>query len=207
MRGLAAKKFTQIYLRLPVFGKCLKWVFQVCLRRFPVGRDSLEVKKIIKVKFLWIIAATTGHFYEWVSVFLEKRPRDVFRGTLSLAAVPKWFHNGFLCLYSSKRWQSVSWYNLGKELNGITDFLKKKQFFLYWIQHRYQSKTCVEHIEQLIDKSLINSTNSSMNLLYVLRMKVIIFKYCKNCMKSQIKKILIFLVESMDMSGLIFHYR
>ena len=52
LRGLAAKKFTQIYLRLPVFGKCLKWVFQVSLRRFPVGRDSLEVKKIIKIKFL-----------------------------------------------------------------------------------------------------------------------------------------------------------
>ena len=52
LRGLAAKKFTQIYLRLSVLGKCLKWVFQVCLRRFPVGRDSLEVKKIIKVKFL-----------------------------------------------------------------------------------------------------------------------------------------------------------
>ena len=52
LRGLTAKKFTQTYLRLPVLGKCLKWVFQVCLRRFPVGRDSLEVKKIIKVKFL-----------------------------------------------------------------------------------------------------------------------------------------------------------
>ena len=109
---MAAKKFTQIYLRLSVFGKCLKSVFQLCFRRFLVGRDSLDVKKIIKVKFLWIIAATTGHFYEWVSVFLEKRPRDVFRGTLSLVAVPKWFHNGFLCLYLSKRWQSVSWDNL-----------------------------------------------------------------------------------------------
>ena len=180
------QKFTQIYLRLPVFGKCLKWVFQVCLRRFPVGRDSLEVKKIIKVKFLWITAATAGRFYEWVSVFLEKRPRDVFRGTLSLVAVPKWFHNGFLCLYLSKRWQLVSWYNLDTELNGIKDFLKKKQFFLYWIRHRYQSKTCVEHIEQLIDKSLINSTNSSINLLYFLHMMVICFKYCKKFMRSQI---------------------
>ena len=119
LRRLAAKKFTQIYLRLPVFSKCLKWVFQVCLRRL------------------------------WVSVFLEKRPRDGFRGALSLVAVPKWFHNGFLCLYLSKRWQSVSWYNLHKELNGIKDFLVKKQFFLYWIRHRYQSKTCVEHIEQI----------------------------------------------------------
>ena len=46
------ENFTQIYLRLPVLGKCLKWVFQVRLRRFPVGRDTLEVKKIIKVKIL-----------------------------------------------------------------------------------------------------------------------------------------------------------
>ena len=49
----------------------VRQVFQVCFRRFPVGRDSIEVKKIIKVKFLGIIAATTGRFYEWVSVFLE----------------------------------------------------------------------------------------------------------------------------------------
>ena len=86
-----------------MLGKCLKWVFQVSLRRFPVGRDSIEVKKIIKVKFLRIIAATTGRFYEWESVFLEKHPRYVFRGTLSLVVVPKCFHNGFLCLYLSKR--------------------------------------------------------------------------------------------------------
>ena len=119
-----------------MFGKCLKWVFQVCLRRFPVGRDSLEVKKIIKVKFLWIIAATTGRSYDWVSVFLGKRRRDVFRGTLSLVVVPKWFHNGSLCSYLAKRWQSVSWYNLDKELNGIKGFLKKKQFFLYWIRNK-----------------------------------------------------------------------
>ena len=69
-------------------------VFKVGVSSVPW--DSLEVKKIIKVKFLWIIAATAGRFYEWVSVFLEKGPRDVFRGTLTLVAVPKWFHNGFL---------------------------------------------------------------------------------------------------------------
>ena len=68
---------------------------------------------------------------------------------------------------------------IDKELNRIKDFLKKKQFFLYWTPNRYQSKTCVEHIEQVIDKSLINSTNSSMNLLYFLHMRVICFKYCK----------------------------
>ena len=56
------------------------------------------------------------------------------------------------------------------------DFLKKKQFFLYWIRHRYQSKTCVEHIEQVIDKSLINSTNSSMNLLYFFAYKSCMFE-------------------------------
>ena len=66
-----------------MFRKCLKWVFLVSLRRFPVERDSLEVKKIIKVKFLRIAAATARRFYQWDSVFLEKRPRDVFRGTLS----------------------------------------------------------------------------------------------------------------------------
>ena len=49
-----------------------------------MGRDSLEVKKIITVKFLWIIAATAGRFNEWVSLFLENRPRDVSRGILSM---------------------------------------------------------------------------------------------------------------------------
>ena len=204
---LAAKKFTQIFLRLPVFGKCLKWVFQVSLRKFPVGRDSLEVKTITKVKLLWIIATTAGRSYVWVSVFLEKRPRAVFRGTLSLVVNPKWFRNGFLCLYSSKRGQSVSWYNLEKELNGTKDFLKRKEIFLCWIRHRYQSKTSVEHTEQLIDKSLINSTNFSMNLLYFLHMRVICFKYCNKCTRSQIKKSLTVLVESIDMSGLSFRYR
>ena len=77
-------------------------VFKVGVSSVPW--DSLEVKKIIKVKFLWIIAATTGRFYEWESVFLEKHTRYVFRGTFSLFVVPKCFHNGFLRLYSSKRW-------------------------------------------------------------------------------------------------------
>ena len=86
----------------------------------------------------------------------------------------------------------------------IKGFLGKKQFFLHWIRHRYQSKTCVEQIEQVMDKSLINSTYSSMNLQYFLDMKVIFFKYCKKCARSQVKKILTFLVEFMDMSGLTF---
>ena len=85
-----------------MFGKYLKWAFQVCFRRFPVRRDSLEVKKIMKVKFLWIIAATAGRFDEQVSVFLEKRPRDVFRNTLSQIAVPKWFHNGFVYIRQNR---------------------------------------------------------------------------------------------------------
>ena len=90
---------------------------------------------------------------------------------------PQW-----LCLYSSKWWQSISWYNLQKELNGIKDFLVKKQFLLYWIRHRYQAKTCVEHIQQ--DKSLINPTNSSINLLYFLHVRVICFQYCKKRMRK-----------------------
>ena len=47
-----------------------------------------------------------------------------------------------------------------------SDFLVKKQIFLYWIRHRYQSKMCVEHIQQVIDKLVINPTNSSMNLYF-----------------------------------------
>ena len=112
-----------------MLGKCLKWVFQVCLRRFPVGRDSLEAKKIIKVKVLWIIAATAGRLYEWESVFLEKHPRYVFRGTLSLVVVSKYFHNDFLYLYSSKRWQSLSWDNLDSlNLSLKFSFLTKPTF-------------------------------------------------------------------------------
>ena len=75
---MAAQKFTKIYWRIPVFNNCLKSVFQVCFRRFLVGRDSLEVKKTIKVKFLWIIAATAGRFYDWVSVFLVKHPKGTW---------------------------------------------------------------------------------------------------------------------------------
>ena len=52
LKGAGCEEVYTNYLRLPVLGKCLKWVFQVSLRRLPVRRDSLEVKKIIKVKFL-----------------------------------------------------------------------------------------------------------------------------------------------------------
>ena len=102
---------------------------------------------------------------------IGKTPKGCFSQYL---AVLQW-----LCLYSSKRWQSVLWYKLHKELKGIKDFLVKKQFFLYWIRHRYQSKTYVEHIQLVVDKSLINPTNSSMNLLYLLHMWVIYCQYCK----------------------------
>ena len=111
LRGLVAKKFTQICLRLPVLGKCLKWVFQVSLRRVPVGRDSLEVKKIIKVKFLWITVVAAWRFYVWVSVFMEKRPRYVFLDTLSYIAVPKWFNNGFvyICQNDSNQFCDITY--------------------------------------------------------------------------------------------------
>ena len=87
---------------------------------FKVGASSVPQKvscrksllQIIKVKFLWIVAATAGRFCEWESVFLKKHLRYVFRGNLSLLVVPKCLHNGFLRLYSLKRWQSVSWDNL-----------------------------------------------------------------------------------------------
>ena len=59
-----------------------------------MGKDSLEVKTIVKVKSLRIIAATAGRFYESVSMFLEKRKK-------SLVVAPKWFNNGFWRVYSS----------------------------------------------------------------------------------------------------------
>ena len=79
-RRLKGSGCAEVYTNL--FETSSVWqVFKVGVSSVPW--DSLEVKKIIKVKFLWIIAATAGRFYEWVSVFLEKRPWDVFRGTLS----------------------------------------------------------------------------------------------------------------------------
>ena len=64
-----------------MFGKCLTLVFQVCFRSFSVRRSPLQVKTII--------AATTGRFYEWVSVFLEKGQGNVSCGTLSMVVAPK----------------------------------------------------------------------------------------------------------------------
>ena len=84
---------------------------------------------------MWIIAATVGRFYECEIVFLEKHPMYVFRGTLSLVAVPKCVHDGFLCLCSSKRWQSVSRdnldsLNLSLKLSFLTKFTYAK--FKQW---------------------------------------------------------------------------
>ena len=88
LKGLAAKKFTQIYLRLPVFGKCLRWVFQVCFRRFPVGRDSVETKKIIKVKF-FVSCSWHGWTFLWVGeCVLGKTPKGCFSWDLEFGCDP-----------------------------------------------------------------------------------------------------------------------
>ena len=52
LNGAGCEEVYTNLLEISSVGKCLKWVFQVSLRRFPVGRDSLKVLKIIKVKFL-----------------------------------------------------------------------------------------------------------------------------------------------------------
>ena len=91
----------------------------------------------------------------------------------STVMASKRFCNGFL--YFPKRWRSVSCYKLHKEHSGFQPQIPG---------HRYKSKTCVEHIEQLIDISLINSTNSFMNLLYFLHMRVLYCKYCKNYVRK-----------------------
>ena len=76
--GKAVQKFTSIYLRLPVFGKCLKWVFQVCFRRFSVGRDSLEVKKDYHRQIL-VNSSCHGWTFLWVGeCVLGKTPKGCF---------------------------------------------------------------------------------------------------------------------------------
>ena len=59
---------------------------------------------------------------------LGKTQKGTF--TLSMVVASKWFHNDYcwLCLPSSKRWQSVSRHNLHKEHN--RDFLRKKTIFI-----------------------------------------------------------------------------
>ena len=43
----------------------------------------------ITVKLWRIVFATTGSSYEWVGVFLEKRPKHASCGNMSLIVVPK----------------------------------------------------------------------------------------------------------------------
>ena len=89
-------------------------------------------------------------------------------------------------------------YNLHKEHNGYQSQIP---------EHRYQSKTSVEHIEQVINKSLINSTNYFMNLLYFLHIRIIWCKYCKKYMRKSNQETFNFLVECIDMSHLTSQYR
>ena len=118
-----------------------------------------------------------GWTFLWVGErFFVKMPMGRFSCyLLSTVVASKWFRNGFLCLYLPKRWRSVSCYKLHKEHSGFQSQIPG---------HRYKSKACVEHIEQFIDKSLINSINSFMNLLYFLHMRVICCKYCKKYVRK-----------------------
>ena len=51
-KGDCYKEVCTNLFEISTVSQVFKAVFQVYLRRFPVGRDSLEVKKIIKFKFL-----------------------------------------------------------------------------------------------------------------------------------------------------------
>ena len=69
------------------------WDFQ-CLasvyRGFSVGRDSLEVKKIIKVKFFWMNYSCHGWTFLWVGeCVLGKTPKGCFSWYLELDCGPK----------------------------------------------------------------------------------------------------------------------
>ena len=73
----------------------------------------------------------------------------------------------------------MSCYNLHKEHSGFQPQIPG---------HRYKSKTCAEKIEQMIEKLLIKSTNSFMNLLYFLHMRVKCCKYCKTYVRKSSQK-------------------
>ena len=51
------------------------------------------------------------------------------------------------------------------------------------MRHRYESKTCAEHIQQVVDKLLISPTNSYINL-YFSHVRVICFQYYKKRMRK-----------------------
>ena len=116
--------------------------------------------------FLWEIAATAGRVYDgWVWSKNKKSKREL------LPWLWLWpLSDSTMAFYVYIRQKDDNQFRGITYTRSITEsnifFKKKKQFFLYRIRHRYQSKTCVEHIEQVIDKSLTNSTNSFMNLLY-----------------------------------------
>ena len=85
-------------------------------------------------------------------------------------------------------------YILAKKMT--ISFVKKKQYFLYWIAH-----IAVEYIEQVTDKSLINSPNSFMDLLYFLHMRFIFCKHFNNYISKSYQETFNFL------SGLTSQYR
>ena len=75
-KGAGCAKFYKNLFETPVLDKCLKWVFQVCFCvSFKCGKRLFRSKKDYQVQ-MWIIASSTGRFFEWVSVFLEKRKKE-----------------------------------------------------------------------------------------------------------------------------------
>ena len=69
---------------------------------------------------------------------------------------------------------------------------KIETIFLIMDTTQIQSKTCVEHIEQVIDKSLINYTNS-LWIYYIFCMwGLYIVNIVKSIWENQIKKLLTF---------------
>ena len=107
----------------------MRWVFQLCFRKLLVGINSLKVKKKDYQSQILVNYSCHDWICPWVSgCVFGKAPRGCFSWQLEYGLAPKWFCNDFLCIYSPKRWQSVSWYNLHKEHNKVKDFLKWNNF-------------------------------------------------------------------------------
>ena len=73
-----------------------------CVFQIPSNRRKKQ--QLFKVKLFWIIAATTGWFFGWVAVFLEKRSLHVsFSLLIMIGALGE--RKCFTKLEQSKKWK------------------------------------------------------------------------------------------------------
>ena len=112
------------------------------LQKFTCGKRLLRSKKDCHGQILVNYSCHGWMFLCLGECVLGKTPKGCFLWYLEYGY--GWFLNGFLSLYSSKRWQSVSWYNLHKEHSRVNGFLNKKQFL--WTILLYMTQIPVKNL-------------------------------------------------------------